>query len=289
MGEASSIAVIGGGVIGVELSQAFSRLGVKTTVYEATGQLLPGIGDRDASLIARRALRAAGVETLLSTPVERVACRDSGVEVCARGECRVYDYALIAIGRRPRTSGIGLEEHRLLDDKGFIRLEDPPSTPVPNVYAAGDATGQPFLAHKAVAESLRAAARILGERVEGMETIPVIVYGEPEIVVVKRRGKPRAPTRTVKNYWGYNAVARIKGYKAQLVYARIEYEEESGRIVAATVAGPHASELATPLTIAIEKGLSIRDLAGTIHPHPSASEALWDTVLEAIGYQYNRA
>ena len=289
LGSAGKIAIIGGGVIGVELSQALSRLGVGVEVYEALPRLLPGLGDRDASLIAKRILTGLGVKTHLSSPVEKVKCTPSGAEVCLKGECKPYDYVVLAIGRKPRTGNIGLEEAGLLDGKGYIVVDEKQATRLPGVYAAGDATGEPFLAHKAAAESLRASSQILGEKPfpEG-NVVPMVVYGEPEIVLVKKGDAP-GETRSIKNYWGYNAVARIRGTRAQLVYARIDYEPSTGRIVGALIAGPHASELAGELALIVNKGLRLQDLAGTIHPHPTASESVWETVLASLGYTYNRA
>ncbi|MET1101817.1 MAG: NAD(P)/FAD-dependent oxidoreductase [Pyrodictiaceae archaeon] len=290
--DSESIAIIGGGVIGVEFAQFLSDLGLKVTVYEAMDRLLPMIGDRDLSRIAQRLLASKNVEVLVSKPIGRVKCRDNKVEVCTtQDSCREYNAALIAVGRKPATSGIGLEESGIaLDEKGYIKVGRSGETTIPGIYASGDAIGQPFLAHKAAMESLTVASTILGRRPPAPRVIPFVVYGEVELVHV-RLEEPCEGCRkvTVKNYWGYNIIARVRGVKPQLVYSKITYDKETGRILEASVAGPNASELAAELTLAIQQGIRLDELRGTIHPHPSASEAILDNVLAALGEIYNRA
>ncbi len=280
-----NIAVIGGGFIGVEAAQALGRLGFNVTVYEAMPQLLPGF-EKDLATIAKRVLRMLNVQVYTSTPVEHVKCSSDGVEVCARGGCRRFDAALVALGRRPVTNSV---EAAPLSEKGFIIVDETNRVRgFRNVYAVGDVAGPPLLAHKAVAESLTVTRHIAGEDAVRPKVIPMVVYGEPELVQVEHPEAAKAKTRVLRLPWGYNVVARIRGVRAQLVQAKIVYEEATGRILAAYVAGPNASELAGYLAFLIEKGVRVEELRNVVHPHPSASESLWEAILLAFNEAFNR-
>ncbi len=285
---AEKIAIVGAGFIGVELSQAFSSLGINVTVYEAMPDVLPGF-DKDLSRIARRALREHGVEVKTKTPVARLECLGDKARLCTQnGTCVDYDYVLMAIGRRPAQTGDYAALGIHVDEKGFIKVNERCETSMRKVYAAGDITGPPLLAHKAIHESLIAAKAILGENVEKPKAIPLVVYGQPELAVVKKPCTHCVPV-TVKLYWGYNAMAKIEGYRAQLVFAKIVFDKNSGRLLEAYLAGPNVSEFAAELALAIENDLRIEDIRRTVHPHPSAAEAIWDLVLTALGEAFNKA
>ncbi|WP_244403910.1 dihydrolipoyl dehydrogenase family protein [Pyrolobus fumarii] len=279
---ADHIAVIGGGVAGVEISLALARLGASVTIFEALERLLPGLPE-SLSRIASRMLRRERVETRVSTPVSRVKCRDDHVVVCAGGECREYDAALVLIGRRPRLDAVQNTLGARLERDEKLRLRGNP-----NVYLVGDAAGPPFLAHKALMESLTVAADILGWGWWRRPRVyPQVIYTDPELVDVTL--EDGEGVRSIRYYWGFAAPARIRGHPAQLVYAEIGYRTDNGRIVYVRLAGPHASELAAEATLIIERGLTLRDVAGVTHPHPSASEAILEAVLEALGAGYHRA
>ncbi len=285
--EGETVAVVGGGFIGVETAQAMARLGLRVTVYEAMKQLLPGF-DRDLATVARRLLTSLGVEVRTSTPVERVKCNGDRVEVCAKGSCQPFDTVIVALGRRPRTSelrGVPLTDRGYVDHKGNVVKG------FRSVYAVGDVAGPPLLAHKAVADALRAARRILNiTEVPGLNIVPMVVYGKPELVQVEHPDLPvfRSRAATVRLPWGYNLVARIRGVRAQLVTAKLVYDRETGRLLAAYMAGPGVSELAGYLAYMVEKGVRVGELRGVIHPHPSASESLWESFLQLFGETFNR-
>jgi dihydrolipoamide dehydrogenase len=283
--EGELIAVVGGGFVGVELSQAFARLGFRVEVYEALPSLLPGF-DRDLSSIARRLLARLGVSVYTSTPVEKVKCGSGRAEVYVRGTRRAYDYVVVALGRRPRVAELrGVP----LSSRGFVRVDD--SLAVPNakgLYALGDVAGPPMLAHKAIADALTVFRRLTGRRAPRPRVIPQVVYGDPELVQVEHPDLRRARTRVVRFPWGYNLVVKVKGVTASLVMAKLVYEERTGRLLAAYVAGPNASEIAGYLAHAIEHGHTVEQLRGELHPHPSAIESVWEAVLHAVGESFNR-
>ena len=276
-----SVAVVGGGVAGVEIADALALLGLRVTLYEAMDRVLPGL-PRTASTIASRLLRSHGVLVETGRRVERVRCRGGRVEICVENRgCDVHDAAIVALGRRPRRDALpGLGDRLERDEK--MRLRDNP-----RIYVAGDAAGPPFLAHRAIAESLTIAADLLGVRDWRMpRVVPTVVYTTPEIIVVEAPGAECR--RRLRHYWGYATPVRIEGVQASLAYAEVCLDGDD-RVAAVTLSGPGASNVAAEATLLVEKRFRVVDAAAVIHPHPTSGEALMETLLEALGLGFNRA
>lgn len=284
----SSVLVVGGGAVGVEYAAVLAMLGYRVTLAEALERLLPGF-PRGLSAYASRLLTRLGVEVLRRCPLERVAQRGDTVEARLCGSARRFDYALIAVGRRPATdwlrgSGVALTE------KGFIEVDERLETSLRGVFAAGDAAGPPLLAHKAIAQSIHAAeaaaARLQGRGPEPWRPgpIPSVVHlGGVELGYVgvtldeaRARGLGAARIRL-----GWSLHARLVG--AEDGYVAVVYDPGTGRIMGLEAAAPGAAELAAEAAVAIAKGLRLRDLAGVIQPHPERSEALLEAVHAALG------
>lgn len=280
---ASKVAIVGGGPAGVELAQALARANVRVDLYEAMSTLLPTLPS-EAGRMAKAMLKLEGVNVSVGKPVGKVESNGRTATLCVGGECHQYDMVVCAVGRRPRTSWLA-NTSIPLNDKGFIAVNERQEAVPGKVYAAGDATGDPMLAHKAIMESLVAAKSILGRAVARPWPIPLVVYTDPQIAYVAHPEKKA--TRYAKLYWGYGFEARLRGYKPQLVFAKIGVDVE-GRIVEALVVGPEASQSIAMLSLAIRLGLRPEEVSAMVAPHPSAVEQVFEAMLEFLGENFNR-
>lgn len=283
----SSILIVGGGYIGVEFASMLSKLGVEVTLVEMMPSLLPGM-DQDLSRACERILKSQGVRVLTSTTVKTAEKKPGEVFVeLSNGEKRSFESVLVAVGRKPRTSGIGLEKVGVdLDEKGYIKIDRRTATSSPGIYAAGDAAGPPLLAHKAFLQSLVAGENAAGRSLEyEAKAIPAVVFTEPEIVYVgmgeeEARAAGYRP-RSVRLPLGSVARSVIEGSEGGI--AKIVYDEPSGLILGFFAAAPQASEFVSEAALAIEMGATLEDLALTVHPHPTMSEALEEIAELALG------
>ena len=283
------VLVVGGGPVGVEYAQVLASFGAEVEVAEALERLLPGMS-RDLSLYASRLLRRLGVRVRTRCPVEALERLEGGARARLCGEEREYDLVLVATGRRSRAREAladGMAE-RLLDDKGFIRTDPRGETPAPGVYAAGDATGPPMLAHKAIHESLTAAANIAGARAEKPPTrlVPRVVYGLVELAEVGYTSAGEAAAegveaREARIRLGGVTMAAIEG--ARDGFVKIVYEAGSGRLLGLVAAAPHASDLAGAAALAIASGATLEEAAEAVAAHPSMTEAILEAVYTALG------
>jgi len=274
-----SMLIVGGGYIGVEYAAAMARLGVEVHLVEALDRLLP-LMDRDFSRIVERHLKRMGVKVYTGTIVEELARREASARARLKGGAELeVDTVLVATGRRPNTRGIGLERLGVqLDERGYIRVNEGMETSAPGVYAAGDAAGPPLLAHKAFLQAVVAAERAAGDDSAAYDpkAVPQVVYTEPEIASTgltleeaKRLGLDAEEKRLP-----LGSLARVSMEGCSDCFAKIVYERSSKALLGFHVAAPHASEIIAAATIAVEMGATLEDIALTIHPHPTVSEAL---------------
>ena len=278
------LAIVGGGVIGLEIGMTYARLGASVTVIEMMEQVLPGIDPEIAALILR-ILKRMKIKVFTGTRVTAIDADTSGVTVRASQkdgrEIEVpADRVMIAIGRRPRSRGLGLEELGVeIDRRGFIVTDGRFQTSVPGIYAIGDVTTMPLLAHKAHREGVLVAEIIAGLREEkGELVIPAAIFTDPEIATV---GLTEAEAREKgievkvgKFPFGANGRALTMGYLEG--FTKIVAEAETGRIIGVHIVGPDASNLIGEASVAVTKGLTVEDIGGTIHPHPTLSETLME-------------
>ncbi len=280
---ASNVAIVGGGFIGVELAVILSTAGFSVDLYEATSRLLPGF-EREFSSLARRLLRSLGVRVRLSTPVSRSRVEDDGVLLFDGSGWRRYDRVVLAVGRRPR-SGFYERLGASLDDRGFVVVDDCGRTSIPGLYAAGDVTGPPLLAHKAMYESLRAAECIAGGEPLVYGPIPRVVYGFVDMVSVgatldEARGSGR---RAVEVRIPAGWLARSRAHGVREGFVKLVVEEPSGRVLGVHMAFPGASEAAAAASLIVGLGLTVHDIADIVYPHPTFSEALEEAVWAYLG------
>jgi dihydrolipoamide dehydrogenase len=282
--------VIGGGYIGLELGSVYARLGSRVTVVELTEQLLPGI-DRDLVQVVQQTLRKRGVEMHLRTKVTGLQRKGEHVTVSLAQEsgstsALETDRVLVAVGRRPNTDELGLEQTQVkIDARGFIQIDAQRRTSDARIYAIGDITGEPMLAHKAAREGKVAAEAIAGEPAAfDNVTVPAVVFTDPEIAFCGlSEEQARAAGYTVKvGKFPFRALGRALTLNATDGFVKVIADAERDVVLGVRMVGPNVSDLISEAVLAIEMGAQLEDLAATIHPHPSLSEALAEAAEVAL-------
>lgn len=283
------LAIVGGGYIGLEIGTAFAKLGSKVTIIEATDRVLPQYDVELTRPIMAR-LKQLGVEVLTNTSAKGMKFDGKALEVTTSdGDSRaiVANKVLVTVGRKPQTDGWGLSEIRLDMDGRFIRIDDKCRTSMRGVYAIGDVTGEPMLAHRAMAQGEMVAEIIAGgKHAWDKRAIPAVCFTDPEIVTV---GLSPDDARKA----GQNIQIGIFPFQANGRAMTIEREDGMIRLVARadnhTILGIQGvgvgiSELSAAFAQAIEMGARLEDIAGTIHAHPTLSEGFAEASMKALGH-----
>ena len=271
--------VIGGGTIGLELGSIYAALGSDVVLIESGRQVLAHADADLARPLARRIGR--DVTVALETQVISVEEDPDGVEVVLSGKKdserrERFDRVLVALGRRPNTTGIGLETTQVVTDgDGSLRVDEQQRTADPAILAVGDITGPPWLAHKALRQGKVAAEVAAGEPAGfDVRVIPRVVYTDPQLAwagLTEREAQERnMPVEVARFPWG--ASGRAETLAADGL-TKIISDPKTGRVVGVGIVGRHASEMIGEGALAIEMGALAEDLALTMHPHPSLSEA----------------
>jgi dihydrolipoamide dehydrogenase len=276
-----TLLVVGGGYIGLEMATVYAELGSKVTVVELTDGLLPG-ADRDLVKPLEKRLREKLVGVYLGTKVVELAPAGEKVDVKMEGAelsgTHSFDRVLVSIGRRPATSGIGLENTKVkVNDRGFVAVDDRQRTSDPYILAIGDVAGEPMLAHKASHEG-KVAAEVLAGHPAAFEpiAIPAVVFTDPEIawagVTVEQAKREGLDIAVVQYPWQASgraiAIGRTDGLTKWII------DPTSDRVLGCGIVGVGAGELISEAVVAIEMGATARDVAESIHPHPTLSETL---------------
>jgi dihydrolipoamide dehydrogenase len=286
-----TLLVVGGGYIGLELGLVYQGLGSRVSVAEFSPRLLAG-ADHDLVDVMVRAVSERLAEVMLETKVTAIAERPKGgftVRIERGGEEteHVYDMVLVAIGRRPNTEDLGLEHTGVrIDERGFIETDRACRTADPAIFAIGDVTAGPMLAHKASREARVAAEVICGRPSEfDNRAIPAVVYTDPEIawtgLTEREAAAEEIPIKIGRFPLSALGRARTLGGSSGLV--KVIFDPRDQLILGVGIVGPHASELIAEGTLAIEMGATLEDLVATIHPHPTISEAVAEAAEAALG------
>jgi len=267
--------VIGGGYIGLELGQVYAALGSAVTLVEMTDGLLPG-ADRDLVQWLARRVEKQFQAVKLGTRVESLRETSRGIEARLGGEAAVFDRVLVAVGRRPQSEDLALDTtHVRRTARGFIEVDARGATADPRIFAVGDVTGEPMLAHRAMRQAHVAAEAIAGRPVAfDNVVVPAVVFTDPEIAwcgLTETQAAAQGVTvRVAKFQWAASGRATTLG-RADGV-TKLVVDPESGRVLGAGVAGPGAGELIAEAALAVESALLAEDVAVTIHTHPTLSE-----------------
>lgn len=283
--------VIGGGYIGLEMGTAWAKLGAQVTVVEMMPQLLPGFPKDMVSLISRK-LKQSGVN--VHTKTQAQSWRRDGqslkVQVQPQGKETLeleVDRILLTVGRKPQVKGLGLEKLGLkLNEEGFISTNTGQATATPQIYAIGDLAGEPMLAHKASAEAETAALSIARKKADILpQDIPAVVFTDPEIALVGlTREKAKAQGREVKiGKFSFAANGRALTTEAAEGFVRVVGDAQDHRLLGVEMIGPEVSNLVSEAALALRLGAKLEDIANTIHPHPSLSEAFMEAAKAALG------
>jgi dihydrolipoamide dehydrogenase len=275
----AKLLVVGGGIIGLEMGTVYSALGSEVTVVELMDQLIPP-ADEDLVKPLARMLKKSMKAVYTGTMVTKVELKDEGVLVSFEGKkapaAELFDRILVSIGRRPNTEDIGLEALELkADEKGFIPVNEKRQTSLPHIFAIGDITGQPMLAHKAVSEAKVAAEVIAGEASEFSPLcIPSVAYTDPEIAWTGLTEKEAAEKGIAyeKGVFPWAASGRSLSNGRNEGVTKVLYDPENKRILGAGITGNNAGELIAEATLAVEMGSDLEDVAFTIHAHPTLAE-----------------
>lgn len=287
-----NLLVVGGGYIGMELGTVYATLGSSIVLVEALETILTGA---DTDLIRPVVKRAAEAfkEIRLKAKVLKMATHKQQITVTMEYDGKeieeLYDRVLVAVGRTPNSSDIGLENTQVQrDERGFVKVNDRLQTDDPMIYAIGDVAGGVLLAHKAAKEARIAVDAILGENASADDIIiPAVVFTDPELAwagLTEAEARQRnIPVEVAKFPW--SASGRALTFDRPDGMTKLIIEPETERVLGVGMVGAHAGELIAEGVVAIEMGATVRDLAETIHAHPTLSE----TIMEAAHAFYGDA
>lgn len=282
------LAVVGAGYIGLELGTAFAKLGAKVTVVEAEDRILPAYDAELVRPVARR-LQALGVDILTRTRVVGLSDSGESVQVERRGAAAhsiEADCILVAAGRRARVTGFGLERLDLTMNGVYVAIDERCATSMRNVWAIGDLTGEPMLAHRAMAQGVVVAEAIAGHRrVFDGAVIPAVCFTDPEIVTVgfSPEEARKAGHEVHTGIFPFQANGRALTLGAEDGFVRVTARADNHLVLGIAAVGAGVSELAAAFGLALEMGARLEDIGGTIHAHPTLGEAFHEACLRALG------
>jgi dihydrolipoamide dehydrogenase len=274
----SELVVVGGGYIGVELGTAYAGLGSSVTIVELAERIL---GEFDDDLVAAVSRRLDELGVVVRTRTAVTGADDDGliVEGPEGSDRLVPSHVLCAVGRRPNTDDLQLEDAGIAPgDGGLLAVDDQMRTSNPAVFAIGDVTAGPALAHKASQQGRVAAEAMCGLPTAFDQLVPLVAFSDPELAAVGLgEREARAADRDVVVGRGtFAANGRALTIESGQGLVKLVVDTEHGFLLGAQVAGPNASELIAELTLAVEAALRIDDLVDTIHAHPTLAEAVWE-------------
>ncbi|KFG67017.1 dihydrolipoyl dehydrogenase [Microvirga sp. BSC39] len=282
------LVVVGGGYIGLELGTAFAKMGTKVTVVEAQARILPQY-DAELTRPVSKRLQALGIEVMTRAKAKGLAKGGSALLVESESGSEVTlaaDRILVTVGRRPVTQGWGREELVLDMDGPFIRIDEKCQTSMRGIYAIGDVTGEPMLAHRAMAQGEMVAEIVAGHRrLWDKRAIPAVCFTDPEIVAVgmtpDEAQKIGSEVRIGQFPFAANGRAMTK--LGEEGFVRVVARADNHLVLGIQAVGQGVSELSAAFGLAVEMGARLEDIAGTIHAHPTQGEAFQESALKSLG------
>jgi dihydrolipoamide dehydrogenase len=283
--------VIGGGYIGIEIGTLYAKLGARVTVVEALPAILPGNDPEIVQVVARK-LKKLGVEVMTGAKAKswseaggraKLVVEVDGKEATATLDA---DKILVAVGRRPNSEGLGLEEVGVKLERGFITVDRRLRTNVPGIYAIGDVAGQPMLAHKASREAEVVAEVIAGHKSEfDVRCIPAVIFSDPEVAsagITADEAKQRGRDARVGKF-PFVALGRAIANADTDGFVKVVIDAASKEVLGIHVVGNGASDVIAEAALAIEMGALADDLSMTIHAHPTLPEAIMEAAKASLG------
>lgn len=282
------LVVVGAGYIGLELGTAFRKLGAKVTVIEAQDRILPAYDDEVTKPVAK-SLKRLGVDVLIGTSVQGLSedgrslratvGRDRSMDIQA-------DQTLVAVGRRPRTRGFGLESLQLVMNGHAVAVDEQCQTSMRNVWAIGDLTGEPMLAHRAMAQGEMVAEILSGKKRRFISAVPAVCFTDPEIVVVglSPDHAKAAGIEHITASFPLAANGRTLSLNSSEGFVRVVARSDNHAILGWQAVGRHVSELSAAFVHSLEMNERLEDAAAIVHAHPTTGEALQEAALHAMGH-----
>lgn len=273
-----SLAVVGAGYIGLELGTVFAKLGSKVTMVEAENAILPLYDQALTRPVAKR-LDALGISVMTGA---RAQGFENGTLKTDQGDVPA-EKVLVTVGRRPRTIGIGIEELALTLDGPFIKIDKHCQSSMRGIYAIGDVTGEPMLAHRAMAQGEMVAEHIAGHAAEwDKRAIPAVCFTDPEIVTCGALQGEIDGTQATD--FPFAANGRAMTTEREDGFIRVVWRESDHAVMGIQAVGAGLSEMSAAFSLAIEMGACLEDIGSTIHAHPTQSEGLQEACLRALGH-----
>ncbi|UOQ48003.1 dihydrolipoyl dehydrogenase [Gracilibacillus caseinilyticus] len=284
------LVVIGGGYVGTELGTAYANFGTEVTILEGLKDILGGF-EKNMSALVKKKLKSKGVTIVTEAMAKGVEETKDGVKVSyeanGKEETVDADYVLVTVGRKPNTDELGLEQVGIeMTDKGLINIDDQCRTNVDNIFAIGDIVAGPPLAHKASYEGKVAAEVIGGENsVIDYLAIPAVVFSDPELATVgyNEEEAKEAGYDVAASKFPFAANGRALSLNAGEGFLKLITRKNDGLIIGGQIAGPNASDMVAEVGLAIEAGMTVEDLALTIHAHPTLGEITMEAAEVAMG------
>lgn len=279
-----SLLIIGAGAVGVEFASIYKRFGSDVILLEMLPRILP-LADEEISHELEKSLRKQGIKILTGAKVERLERKASGVEArIAQGSEQQNlqaDQALVAVGRRPNTEGIGLEKTKAQTERGYVKTDRFMETAEPGLYAIGDiVAGAPQLAHAASMEGITAVGKICHKPVPPMNFrhVPDCIYCEPQVASVGlSEAQARQMGHSVKvGRFSFKANSKASVLGAEEGFVKLVCDEKHGEVLGAHLIGPGVTELIGEIVLAMRLEVTAEDILYTVHAHPTLSEALFD-------------
>ena len=287
-----SVVVIGSGAIGVEFSTVWNSYGVDVTIVEMLPRIVP-LEDEEVSAELEKSFKKRGIKILAGHKVEAVETTDTGVKVTvsAGGETKILEaeQALVAIGFRPNSKGLGLEEAGVkINERGFVEIDEKMATNVPGIWAIGDVTGKLMLAHVGSAMGILVAEAIAGQETQPLnyEMMPRATYCQPQIAsfgLTEAQAKERGYSVKIGRF-PFQANGKALGLGDYAGWVKLVVDEKYGELLGAAMIGPEVTELLPELTLAQMMELTPAEIARNIHAHPTISEALMEAAHGAEGH-----
>jgi dihydrolipoamide dehydrogenase len=283
--------IIGGGVIGLELGCVYQKFGAEITVVEATPGLLPGV-DPDLTAVVERKLVKHGAKILKSTKAAGYEKNGDGslsVKLDlgdGKYDTAISDCVLVAVGMRPNGMGLGLEEIGVKVERGFVPTDNVGRTNVPHVFAIGDVSGNPMLAHKASKEGEVVAEIIAGHKAaKDWVSIPAAIFTDPEIAIAgvsETQAKEKGMDVRVGKF-PFSALGRAMAVAETEGFIKVVADRKTHELLGVHIVGPEASDLISEGALALEMHAFLEDMGLTIHPHPTLGEGMMEAALHGLG------
>lgn len=288
-----SMIVIGGGYIGLEIGSYISKLGTQVDILEAGPALLNGVVEKDVAQLVSRKLKKDGINVHLKAFAKSYKKSGNSVEVTAEVDGAEKKFKaekiLVTVGRKPNADqmnlkGIGLE----IDEKGFVKTDSQRRTNVPHIYAIGDITCQPMLAHKASHEGVLVAEVIAGHnRAYDVKTVPAVMFTDPEIAsagMLESEARDKGYTDLKISKFPFAANGKAVSMMETDGFVKMIADAKTNVVLGVHIVGPEASNLISEAALAIEMGATLEDIALTIHPHPTLGETMMEAAEATLGH-----